>query len=190
MSRAYTVHAVPFIIWLCTGLAGRRKMEIEFVGFAADCRVEGKLDLADARLADLLNREWSIHLHHALVVGTEDGRRHSFDELDIARDELEAVVASGPSGDPKRRQSTTSDCVTMSLGPYRAEGFIHFSAAPRAAAESGGGQPMIALTDAILEYDQGSKRRSEWFRTLLVNRELAASIRMVASIGFQQETPA
>ena len=165
-------------------------MEIEFVGFATDCRVEGKLDLADARLADLLNREWSIHLRHALVTGTEDGRRHRFAELDVARDELNVVVASGPSGDPRLRQSTTSDCVAMSLGPYRAEGFIHFSAAPRAATDSGGGQPMIALTDAILEYDEGPKRRSQWFRTLLVNREQAASIRMVAGGRYRQATPA
>jgi len=165
-------------------------MEIEFVGFAADCRVEGKLELADARLADLLNREWSIHLRHALVVGTEDGRRRRFDELDIGRHELDVVVASGPSGDPRRRQSTTSDCVAMSLGPYRAEGFIHFPAAARAVANAAGEQPMIALTDATLEYDEGSKRRSRWFRTLLVNRELAASIRIVASLQFQQVAPA
>jgi len=29
--------------------------QIDFVGFADDCRVEGKVDLEDARLADMLN---------------------------------------------------------------------------------------------------------------------------------------
>ncbi|HEX7591027.1 MAG TPA: hypothetical protein VF375_03680, partial [Candidatus Limnocylindrales bacterium] len=40
---------------------------------------------------------------------------------------------------------------------------------------------MIAITDAVLEYDFCEQPVSQWFRTLLVNRDLAVSLRAVAS---------
>jgi hypothetical protein len=94
-------------------------------GFADDCRVEGKVDLEDARLADLLNRHPTIVVHDVKLVSTLDGHTQEFDELEIKRDELDIVVASGPRGDPKRRLATKPNGVTMKLGPYCAEGFMH-----------------------------------------------------------------
>jgi hypothetical protein len=40
---------------------------------------------------------------------------------------------------------------------------------------------MVAITDAVLEYDFCQQPVSQWFRTLLVNREMALSLRAVAS---------
>ena len=40
---------------------------------------------------------------------------------------------------------------------------------------------MVAITDAVLVYDYCSEPVSQWFRTLLVNRDLAISLRAVAS---------
>jgi hypothetical protein len=157
--------------------------EIEFVGFADDCRVEGRVDLEDARLADLLNSQQSFTLRDVTLVSTADGHSQQFDELEIQRDELDIVVASGPRGDPKRRLATRPSGVTVKLGPYHAEGFMH--APPTANAVRGFSHrfSMVALTDAVLEYSFCGEPVSEWFRTLLVNRDLAVSLRAVANPG-------
>jgi len=160
------------------------RTEVEFVGFAEGCRVQGKLDLEDARLADLLNRQSTIVVRNAVVVRTQDGHRRRFKRLEIGRDELDVVVASGPRGDPKRRQPTRSDCVAIQLGSYCAEGYMHM---PRGTTPviSDSEPAMVALTDAILEYQFRARSVSEWFRTVLVNRDTAIAMRTVA--GARQE---
>lgn len=160
--------------------------QIDFVGFAEDCRVEGKVDLEDARLADLLNRRPTIVLHDVTLVSNLDGHTQEMARLEIQRDELDIVVASGPRGDPKRRLATKPNGVAMRLGPYCAEGFMH--APPTANPVSGiGRRPiMVAITDAVLEYQFCDQPVSEWFRTLLVNRDLAVSLRTVANAGGTQ----
>jgi hypothetical protein len=155
--------------------------EIEFVGFSDDCRVEGKLDLEDARLADLLNRRKSIVVHDVTLVSTLDGHTKAFDKLEILRDELNIVVASGPRGDPKRRLATKPNGVAMKLGPYCAEGFMHAPPTANPVRDINHRPAMVAITDAVLEYDFCEKPVSQWFRTLLVNRDLAISLRTVAS---------
>ena len=155
--------------------------EIEFVGFSDDCRVEGKLDLEDARLADLLNRRRTIVVHDVTLVSTLDGHTQAFDKLEILRDELNVVVASGPRGDPKRRLATKPNGVAMKLGPYCAEGFMHAPPTANPVRDINHRPAMIAITDAVLEYDFCEQPVSQWFRTLLVNRDLTVSLRSVAS---------
>jgi hypothetical protein len=160
--------------------------EIDFVGFADDCRVEGKVDLDDARLADMLNRNPTIIVHGVTVVSTLDGHSQQLDELEISRDELDIVVASGPRGDPKRRLATKPAGVTMRLGPYSAEGFMHGPPTSNPVSEIGRRQPMVALTDVMLEYQFCDEPVSEWHRTLLVNRQMAMSLRAVTHPGSLQ----
>ncbi len=155
--------------------------EIEFVGFSDDCRVEGKIDLADARLADMLNGNRTIIVREVTLVSTVDGHTKEMKQLEIDRDELDIVVASGPRGDPKRRLATKPNGVSMKLGPYSAEGFMH---APPTANPVRGirhGPAMVAITDAVLEYKFCDEPVSQWFRTILVNRDLAISLRTVSS---------
>ncbi len=99
--------------------------EIEFVGFSDDCRVEGKIDLVDSRLADMLNSSRTIMVREVNLASTADGHTKELEKLEISRDELDIVVASGPRGDPKRRLATKPNRVSMKLGPYCAEGFMH-----------------------------------------------------------------
>jgi hypothetical protein len=158
--------------------------EIDFVGFADDCRVEGKVDLLeDARLADMLNRHPTITVRGATVTSSLDGHTRLLDELEISRDELEIVVASGPRGDPKRRLATKPSGVTMKLGPYSAEGFMHGPPTANPVSDIGRRQPMVALTDVVLEYQFSGEAVSEWHRTLLVNRHMAMSLRAVTHPG-------
>jgi hypothetical protein len=156
---------------------------IDFVGFAEDCRVEGRVDLEDSRLADLLNRRKTITLHDVTLVSTLDGHTQEFDELEISRDELDIVVASGPRGDPERRLATKPNGVTVKLGPYCAEGFMHAPPTANPVRSFDRKPAMVAITDAVLEYDFCSEPVSQWFRTLLVNRELAISLRTLTSPG-------
>jgi len=160
--------------------------QIDFVGFSDDCRVEGKVDLDDARLADMLNNHPKIVVHDVTVVSTLDGHKQAFEQLEIGRDELDIVVASGPRGDPKRRLATKPNGVSMKLGPYCAEGFMH--APPTANPVRGFSHrpAMVAVTDAVLEYQFCEEPVSEWFRTLLINREMAVSLRTVANPGGAQ----
>jgi hypothetical protein len=155
--------------------------EIEFVGFSDDCRVEGKIDLADARLADMLNGSRTILVREVTLFSTADGHTQELDQLEIDRDELHVVIASGPRGDPKRRLATRPNGVNMKLGPYCAEGFMH--APPTANPVRGINRrpAMVAITDAVLEYQFCDEQVSQWFRTILVNRDLAISLRTVAS---------
>ena len=152
--------------------------EIEFIGFADGCRVNGRVQLDEARLADLLNRQARILLRNAVVVRTADGLERKFDELEVDRDELDIVVADGPRGDPRLRRATACDCISVQVDGYSAEGFRHSPTGGETALDDP--PAMMALTDAVLEYSLGAEPRSEWFRTLLVNRELATSVRTVA----------
>jgi hypothetical protein len=160
--------------------------DIDFVGFAEDCRVEGRVDLEDSRLADLLNRRKTIAVRDVTLVSTLDGHTQEFDKLEISRDELDIVVASGPRGDPKRRLATKPNSVTVKLGPYCAEGFMH--APPTANPVRGFDRrpAMVAITDAVLEYEFCREPVSQWFRTLLVNRDLAISLRTATNPGGMQ----
>jgi hypothetical protein len=45
---------------------------------------------------------------------------------------------------------------------------------------------MVAITDAVLEYQFCNEPVSQWFRTLLVNRELAISLRTAVGAGGMQ----
>ncbi|HEY1167834.1 MAG TPA: hypothetical protein VGE81_02470 [Candidatus Limnocylindrales bacterium] len=160
--------------------------EIDFVAFSDDCRVEGKVDLEEARLADLLNGSSSIVVRDVTLVSTRDGHKQEFERLEINRDELDIVVANGPRGDSRRRLATRPNSVSLKLGPYAAEGFMH---APPTADPVAGifhRPAMVAITDAVLEYEFCDETVSEWFRTLLVNRELAVSLRALTTPGSMQ----
>jgi hypothetical protein len=155
--------------------------EIDFVGFSGDCRVEGKVDLEDARLVDLLNRNPVIVVHDVKLVSTLDGHTQEFEQLEIGRDELNLVVASGPRGDPERRLATKPSRVTMKLGPYSAEGFMHGPPAANPVRDISRRPAMVAITEAVIEYQFCGEPVSESFRVLLINRDMAASLRNVVS---------
>jgi hypothetical protein len=160
--------------------------EIDFVGFAEDCRVEGKLDLDDSRLADMLNSHNSITVRDVTLVSNLDGHTQAFETLEINRDELDIVVASGPRGDPKRRLSTKPSGISMKLGPYSAEGFMHAPPTANPVAGINSRPAMVAVTDVMLEYQFCEEPVSAWYRTILVNRDLAISLRAVTSPGTMQ----
>jgi hypothetical protein len=164
--------------------------DIDFVGFSDDCRVEGRVELECPRLADLLNSRQTIVVHDAVLVSTTDGHSQRFEEIEIARDELDIVIASGPRGDPKRRLATKPNGVKVKLGPYSAEGFMHAPPTANPVRALSRRPAMVAITDAVLEYDDCKQPVSQWYRTILVNRDLALSLRAVPTTAGAQSSVA
>ena len=155
--------------------------QIDFVGYSDDCTVEGRVELECPRLADMLNDRPTILVHDAVLVSTTDGHRTSFDEIEIERGELGIVVASGPRGHPQRRLATRPSEVKVKLGPYSAAGYMHFPATANPVTSMNRRPVMIAITEAVLEYDYCEEPVSESYTTILINRELAISLRAVTN---------
>ena len=152
---------------------------VEFEAYAADCRVYGSVSLGDARLTDLLNAASEVLIRDARLTSLADDHEVAVPELTVALDELYAVVASGPRGDAARRVRTRMTRVRVELGPYHVEGTLHGLPA---------GDPLgmvlrrpawVPLTDVRITYGSGPAGVTDEVPTLLINRELASSMRAV-----------
>jgi hypothetical protein len=163
---------------------------IELVGFAADCRLRGAVDLGDRRLTDLLNATPELRLEDVRVESIDDGHVVALEELTVGRDELLAVVAGGPRGEPARRLHTHTIMVEVELGPYRVTGAVHGRPASDPLAAVFQRAAWVPLTDARIAYRSSEGLISESADTLLVNRGLAGSFQVVEeeSIALPWET--
>ena len=71
---------------------------IDFMGFAADCTITGKVTMFGERLTDFLNGQERFRVHHVECESLADGHRVAVDSLSVERGDLLAVVATGPRG--------------------------------------------------------------------------------------------
>jgi hypothetical protein len=150
---------------------------VQFDAYAADCRVRGLVDLGDRRLTDVLNANPELQLSDAQLEALDDGHVVDVPELQVGREELYAVVATGSRGDAARRVRTHTTRVAVELGAYHVEGHVHgtpasdplFLALRRAA--------WVPLTDATISYRRGDEDVRDEVGTLLVNRTLASSFK-------------
>ncbi len=156
--------------------------DIAFLAYSQDCRVSGRLSLTEARLADLLNRSDRVRLYDVTLISLADGTMHQLAELDVERDELTAVVADGPRGDPERRVRTKPEQVDVLVGGYEASGFLHMPPSGDAVGSFHTRPPMVALTEASIAFQVGDEPVTEVFETLLVNRDLTRSVRRLSPI--------
>jgi|SRR5579884_4033948 len=150
---------------------------IEVTGFAADCRIYGRLTLTAERLTDLLNGQDPIVLQHVLLESLEDGHLVELPELTVHREDLYAVVGSGPRGSSHRRVRTRPYPVELALGPYLVTGQLHAlpGANPVVAMLRRG--PFVPLTNAAIAFVQAGEQRSDVVDTLLVHRLLVDWVR-------------
>src|ERR1035437_4654219 len=102
----------------------------------------------EGRLSDQLNRTPDLLIRDARLEGLDDGQLVDMSEVTIARDELCAVVVSGPRGDVARRLHTRTTHVEVEAGPYLVEGWVHGTPASEPLAvflrQMGGGAPTAA----------------------------------------------
>ena len=150
-----------------------RPGEVEFVAYAEDCILSGHVRLTADRLNDLVNDHEELELVDVLVtdlVGSEGIEVH---QLLLRRDEILVVHATGPRGRADRRQRTRQHPIVVKLGPYVVRGYIHAIPGSDPIAGLRRRRPIVALTDAVVEYSLGREEIRRRVSTVLVNRELA-----------------
>jgi hypothetical protein len=152
---------------------------IEFEAYAADCRLLGEVDLGAGRLTDLLNGAPELSIRDARLESLADGHVVETPEMTVVRDELYAVVASGPRGDLTRRLRTHATRVEVDLGPYQIVGLVHGTPASDPIASALRRAAWVPLTEATITFHRGSDVITSEIPTLLVNRTLASSLRAV-----------
>ena len=164
---------------------------VDFDAYAADCRVHGQLEVGEGRLSDQLDHAAELLVRDARLEGMSDGRTVEMPELTIARDELCAVVVSGPRGDVARRLHTRTTHVEVEAGPYLVEGWVHGTPASEPLAVFLRQVAWVPLTEATVKYRCGAGDVSDEMATLLVNRHLVSSFRAVkeAHLSFPSIAP-
>lgn len=150
--------------------------EIELAAYAADCRITGRLRLTEARLSDMLNRRGEITVIDAHVLSYVGMPDLEIPRLTIHRDDLYAVLLTGPRGDAGRRLPTAATPIGMKAGPYLIRGHIHVTPGTDALAGFRTGREMVPLTDGWIARTDGARGeapRKIRVNALLVNRRLA-----------------
>ncbi len=147
--------------------------------YASDCRLFGEVELGDVRLTDVLNEAAEVTVRDARLESLADGHAVEAPEMTVTRDELCAVVPAGPRGDPARRVRTRMTRVRVDIGPYRVEGTLHALPAADPLGAVLRRPAWLPLTNATISYRLGSDLATDEVDTLIVNRELAQSVRPV-----------
>jgi len=150
-----------------------------FDAFAAGHRVFGWVHLDADRLTDMLNDHAELHLGNVLVEDLASGLTVTADEAIVHRDELVAVRASGPRGDPARRQPTVGHPLLVDAGPYLVGGYLHAPQGTDPLARVRAGEPMIPLTDAWIAFGSRDGVTRRRLGTVIVNRHLVTRFRAV-----------
>jgi hypothetical protein len=145
---------------------------VDFLGFAGDCTISGKTTMFGERLTDFLNGQERFRVHHVELESLEDGHKVQVDSVSIMRDDLYAVVATGPRGAEKQRIELQTNRLQMSIGPYLILGRLHVKHGDDAMASVLKREPMIPLTDVTIAYEMAGTFVTRDVRTIIVNRML------------------
>jgi len=157
--------------------------EVELVAFAAHGRLSGRIRLDRARLSDMLNEHDELQLEEVLAMHLPDGRTRVMRELVIRRSELYLVYAGGPRGDRARRVRTVPRGIIVKCGPYLVTGDVHSAPGIDPLRFFGRRQPMVPLTDAIVDFPGPRGRVQEVGEVVVVNRDLAEWVRRSEGIA-------
>jgi hypothetical protein len=150
-----------------------RPGEVEFVAYAEDCILSGHVRLTADRLSDLVNDHDELELVDVLVSDLTGSEGIEVHQLLIRRDEILVLHATGPRGRADRRQRTRQHPIVVKLGPYVVRGYVHAIPGSDPIAGLRRRRPIVALTDAVVEYAIGREPIRRRVSTVLVNRELA-----------------
>ena len=151
-------------------------MDIDFMGFAGDCVVRGRLHLGQERLTDLLNGQTSYRVQDVTLESLEDGHLVQAPEVTLDREELFAALATGPRGVEARRIYTIRQRLILQLGPYTVAGNLHTMPGATAMRSVRLRRAMVPLTEAVVSYVCAGRTVSQEAGTVIVNGELADSM--------------
>ena len=145
---------------------------VEFLGFAADCTISGKVTMFGERLTDFLNGQERYRVHHVECESLADGHVVAVDSISMERNDLLAVMATGPRGSEKRRVSLQTNRLQVCIGPYLILGRLHVKAGTDAVVSVLKRDPMIPLTNTTIAYEVAGTIVARDVNTLIVNRLL------------------
>ncbi len=151
--------------------------EVDFVAYASDERLSGRVRLDSSRLSDMLNAHDEYILVDALAERLPSGGSMVVSEILVRRDELPLVYAAGPRGDRAQRVPTQTHRIVLRSGRYLVSGRIHSGHGEDPLASLRARSPMVPLTDAAIEFRRGSDIVREPSGTIVVNRELVVWVR-------------
>lgn len=143
---------------------------VDFVAYAEDYTLSGRIRLRSDRLTDMLNDHEELQLLDVLVQSLAGREAAEAREVVVPRDEMLLIHATGPRGDQARRTRTRPTHVRIVTGPYQVRGCLHtapFLDALMALHRRG---PMVPLTDAVIDYPIGDEWQRVRVGTLIVNR--------------------
>jgi len=145
--------------------------EVDFVAYAEDGRLSGRIHLDTSRLSDMLNDHDEFLLEDVLAERLTESGTMVVPEFLVKRDELILVQATGPRGDRSRRTRTAPHAIALRAGPYLVTGDIHTAYGIDPLLFFRRRKAMVPLTDATIEYRtmEGTVRESAG--TIIVNRD-------------------
>ncbi len=145
---------------------------VEFQGFAADCTISGQITMFGDRLTDFLNGQERFLLHHVECTSLDDGRLVPIDSISVERDDLLAIVGTGPRGSEKSRIEVEKTRMQLSIGPYIILGRLHSALGQDPMQSVLQREPMIPLTDATVAFSVAGAVVARDVTTVIVNRRL------------------
>ena len=151
--------------------ARARHPMVDFVAYAEDCVLSGRVRLAADRMTDLLNQHDEVQLMDVMVQRLRDAGALEVKEVHVRREEILFVHAAGPRGEAARRRRTLLHPLAMQLGPYQVRGYLHALPGSPPLVSIRSREPMVPLTDAWIEYDDGSVHHRHHVGAIVVNRD-------------------
>lgn len=145
---------------------------VEFLGFAGDCVIDGRITMFGDRLTDFLNGQERFQLHTVEFESLEDGHRLAVDSVSVLRDDLLAVAGTGPRGSGRQRVRLSETRMELSIGPYVILGRLHSPPGLDAVKSVLQREPMIPLTGATMAYSVAGRVVARDVGTIIVNRLL------------------
>lgn len=143
---------------------------VEFQGFAGDCMITGRITMFGDRLTDFLNGQERFRLHHCEFTSLDDGRVVPVDSVSVEREDLLAVVGTGPRGSEKQRVRLTEQRMQLAIGPYVILGRMHVPPGADPMKSVLQREPMIPLTNATIAYTCAGATVARDIGTIIVNR--------------------
>ena len=155
---------------------GSKILEIDVMAYGEDCILSGRLPMAAERLSDLLNENLEFELVDVMVEDLVGSAPSQIRDIVVHRDEILLVVASGPRGNPARRNHTRQHPIVARIGPYEVRGLIHSLPGVDPVENLRRRKPMIALTDAVIDFSIGATHHQRQASVLILNRDCVDSI--------------
>jgi len=145
---------------------------VDFQGFAGDCTISGRITMFGERLSDFLNGQERFRLHKVEFQALSDGRLVTEDSVSVERDDLFAVVGTGPRGSEKQRLRLEERRMQLAVGPYVILGRLHTKPGIDPMQSVLQREPMIPLTSATVAYSVAGAVIARDVGTIIVNRML------------------